>query len=500
MTAETASTILLRRLVAIVAACLVVPASLAVTTGAARAASGPAEFVTSVADDTFIQGDSGPLAMRRIRSVGASSVQLTLQWSAAAPSRPASPTDPADPAYNWGFFDEQVRRATEAGLEPTVVVVTAPPWAERGGDGSGLTDPDPVAFGQFAQAAATRYSGSYRGLPRVRSWQAWNEPNASYFFRPQFDAGGEPRSPAVYREMLRRFAEGVYRARDDDLVVAGNTFPLGFTGEVQAVSPLRFMREVLCLTPALKVGSDCGPALRFDAWGHHPYTSGGPTHSAYQPDDVALGDLGDMREVLDAAQRRGRIVTRSGSVEMWVTEFSWDSSPPDPEGVKLSELARWVPQAMYTAWKAGATRFTWWSLVDQDLSESQFQSGLFFNCAGGFSCAKAKPFVENFRFPFVAQINPAKKRNRGRPKPPRTAMVWGRTPGSTAARISIDQRIGKRWKSVGKLSADRFGVFQARSLKLRGKGRLRARIKSGPASMAFGLGKTRDRFVKPFGS
>jgi hypothetical protein len=475
--------------------------SLAVRPAAADGKSRPRAFVTSVADDKFTKGDTGPLAMRRIRSVGARSVQLTLQWSVAAPRPPSNPTDPSDPAYNWAFFDEQVRGAVDAGLEPTVVVLVAPPWAQRGGDTSGFTDPDPVAFGQFAQAAATRYSGSYGGLPRVASWQAWSEPNASFFFRPQFDAAGTPLSPALYRDLLRDFADGVYRARADDIVVAGNTFPLGFTGEAQAVSPLRFMRDVLCLTPKLKADANCGPPLRFDVWGHHPYTSGGPNHAASGADDVALGDLGDMRTLLDAAKREGRVVTRRGPVDMWITEFAWDSSPPDPEGVTLAELNRWVPEAMYTAWKAGVTEFTWWSLRDDDRSDSQYQSGLYFRCTGGFGCDQAKPFAESFRFPFVAHLNPARKRKRGRPKPPRTATVWGRLPTSKAGTIYIDQRQGKRWKSLAKLRADRYGVFRSGSLKLRGRGALRARIaKKGPSSRAFALKKTRDRFVKPFGS
>src|SRR5213075_986822 len=94
--------------------------------------------------------------------------------------------------------------------------------------------------------------------------------------------------------------------------------------------PLSFMRRLLCLSRALR--PTCGFRVRFDVWSTHPYTSGGPTHHAIKPNDVSLGDLPKMRAVLDAAVRAHHILS-SGRPEFWVTEFSWDSKPPDPGGV-----------------------------------------------------------------------------------------------------------------------------------------------------------------------
>jgi hypothetical protein len=88
--------------------------------------------------------------------------------------------------------------------------------------------------------------------------------------------------------------------------------------------PLTFMRELLCLSRELR--PTCRQRVRFDVWSHHPYTSGGPTHEAQLPDDASLGDLPEVRRVLDAAVRAGHVRSR-GKPRFWVTEFSWDSKP-----------------------------------------------------------------------------------------------------------------------------------------------------------------------------
>lgn len=104
------------------------------------------------------------------------------------------------------------------------------------------------------------------------------------------------------------------------------------------------MRELLCLSPSLR--PTCSAETRFDVWSHHRYTSGGPTHQAVLRDDVSLGDLPEMRRVLDAAMRAGH-VRSAGKPRFRVTEFSWDSSPPDPNGVPTALHTRWVAEALY---------------------------------------------------------------------------------------------------------------------------------------------------------
>jgi hypothetical protein len=164
-----------------------------------------------------------------------------------------------------------------------------------------------------------------------------------------------------------------------------------------------------------------------------------------------------------------------------VTEFSWDSKPPDSRGVPLALEAQWVSEALFRAWQAGVSMFTWFSLRDEP-RPSPFQSGLFFRSW------KAKPALTAFRFPFVAL------------RRSRSVYVWGRTPGGEPATAIVERRAGRAWKRVASVRANASGVF-ARTLRLTlpSSAFMRARI-TGARSIAFPLEPPPDKFVNPFGS
>ena len=269
---------------------------------ATRTRAGPLETAFLPAEPFL---DDNGLTLRRVRASGASTLRLFLNWRTVAPAGAArnrpdfNARNPDDPAYNWEDFDRQVTAVAEAGLKPLVTIHSAPQWAYPADAEINAVAfrPDPVQLGHFAYAAARRYSGQVEGLPRVRLWQAWNEPNISIMLRPQL-VGGRPVSPGLYRAMVNAIAAGVKAVHPDNLVVAGGTAPFrDITPEVQRQNkrwgPLTFMRELLCLSRTLR--PTCSARVRFDIWSHHPYTSGGPTHEALLPDDVSLGDLPEMR-------------------------------------------------------------------------------------------------------------------------------------------------------------------------------------------------------------
>ena len=249
-----------------------------------------------------------------------------------------------------------------------------------------------MQFGLFGEAVARRYSGAVAGIPRVRMFEAWNEPNASFFLFPQRNADGSSHSPKLYREMVNLFAAGVHRVHADNVVVAGATFPFTLNrAGANTIGPYRFMREVLCLSEKLQVIPGCGPPVQFDAWSHHPYTSGDPTHKAGHPDSISLGDMPRMQRLLEVAVRRGRI-TSPGAVKFWVTEFGWDTAPADPKGVPLGLHARWVSEALYRSWNAGVSLFVWYRLRDGP-ADGAVQSGLWLRCDGGNRLRQAQEGV-----------------------------------------------------------------------------------------------------------
>jgi hypothetical protein len=449
-----------------------------------KASSEPVALQTAIVDAVAFGGHKSDRAFAEVPETGATFVRLILDWPVIAPeARPPAfrASDPEDAAYDWRSFDEQVRRAAAHGLQPIIDIVDAPKWAGPRRGRGGPYKPDPVALAQFARAAATRYSGSVEGLPRARYWQLWNEPNLAVNLRPQL-VGATVYSAGWYRRMLNSFADAIHRVRPDNVVVAGGTAPFTSRFGEQSLwgpGPLLFLRKLLCLSKRLE--PTCAERARFDVWAHHPYTSGGPSHRANIPDDVSLGDLPRMKAVLDAGVATGHIVSRR-KLGFWVTEFSWDTNPPDPNALPIALQTRWVSEALYTMWKAGVSLVTWYSLEDQPVATGPYQSGLF------FSNGKTKPSLRAFRFPFVAFSNVA------------GIDVWGRTPSSQPGAVVVEQRSGTGWRRLGRLTTNAFGLFSARYVS-KGKGALRARLvgSKGEVSQAFSLKRPPDRFVRPFG-
>jgi hypothetical protein len=250
----------LRGSIRAVIASLALTSALVIALVAAASASPGRPLVTALAEPNEFPNAQQDTAFARASKAGTTRVVLVLLWREVAPGGSTKPsfdaTDPASPLYNWRWFDPQVRLAKENGLDIVVEIHEAPEWAQGEGSGrSGSIRPHPGEFGMFATAAAKRYSGTFdpldgRGpLPRIRFWQAWNEPNLAYFLSPSFDANGRAVSPGHYLRMLNNFAAAIHRVNGTNVVIAGGTAPFATT----SVKPLRFMRTMLCLTRALTV-------------------------------------------------------------------------------------------------------------------------------------------------------------------------------------------------------------------------------------------------------
>jgi hypothetical protein len=144
--------------------------------------------------------------------------------------------------------------------------------------------------------------------------------------------------------------------------------------------------------------------------------------------------------------------------ELWVTETSWDSNPPDPHGVPVARQARWLEEAFYLLWRQGVSTVLWFLIKDAppipDYA-STYQSGTYL--IGG----QAKPSAAAFRFPFVVIREGTGK-----------LRVWGKTP--ELGIIRIERKTGSGWSLLRTVSATAGGVFEAR-VSLPGRAPLRAR-------------------------
>ena len=287
-----------------------------------------------------------------------------------------------------------------------------------------------------------RYGGAYAGLPRVPAWEVWNEVNASFFFLPQWKGkpGGEALSPVLYRTLVNAFADAVHGVNPANLVIAGSLYPFSLDRpNAQAIPPLKFMRYLFCLSQKLKLKPNCGEPMRFDVWSHHPYTSGSPTHDPLGPESVSIGQLGRMGSVLRAAVRQGRVIS-SHPVQYWVTEFGWDTNPPDPKGVPVRLQARWISEAFYRMWRAGVSLASWFQMRDGFGDGARFADGLYSICPEqpeNLSCDRAKISFVSFRFPFVAF-----RRDR------RHVLIWGRTPSGVPGTVVVEQSRGGAFKRL----------------------------------------------------
>ena len=436
------------------------------------------------------------LAFQRVKDAGARYVRIAFEWSEIAPgAKPGSwqPEDPADPHYDWRRTDEDVAHAVAAGLEPVAMIEEVPRWVERcHASMGGNCDPDPDALAAFATAAARRYSGGFGGLPRVAYWQGLNEPNLTLYFNPQFE-GDRAVSSGLYRTLANRFYAAIKAVNPSSIVIAAGLGPIAVPG--YTIGPMRFTRELLCMRGRERfhpTPGDCGGGVYFDIFDIHPYTTGGPTHTG-GINDVELGDLAKLRELLNAADAAGRIKGLFEHTPLWIGELSWDSNPPDPGGLPMKIETRWAAEALYRAWAAGVEAFFWFSLRDRapqpnlPFSET-LQSGLYFRGAT-LEQDQPKEVLYAFRFPFVSF--------------PRTKglFFWGRTPNSQRGTVVIQVWKEGHWHRAIVTRANAAGMFGGLIQSSYGSNKrgLARAVYQGQASVPFSMRPVPDFAQSPFG-
>jgi hypothetical protein len=186
-------------------------------------------------------------------------------------------------------------------------------------------------------------------------------------------------------------------------------------------------------------------------------------------DDVSIPDLGKLARLLRAAERTGGALPRTRH-RLWVTEVSYDSAPPDPDGVPIATHARYVEQAIYELWREGVDTIVWFQIRDQLPAPSYAatsQSGVYFRDG------RPKPALRAFRFPLVAQRTGAS-----------SVRVWGRAPvGGT---VEIERRTRSGWQPVRRLHV---GIHSTFITQIRTRGALIVRGRIGDeTSLAWHLG------------
>jgi len=188
----------IRRL--IVAATLVTVAAVA----APAPASASSTQMSVIEDGAVFLGltDRDPdAALREAKALGADAVRVYISWRRAtsaistqyAPPADFVPTDHQNGWYDWRPYDQTIERARAHGLKVIISIGPAMPyWASLEPPRCphpvgnklklGLScywKPNPVLFGQFVGAVASRYRG------QASFYSLWNEPNLENYLLPQ---------------------------------------------------------------------------------------------------------------------------------------------------------------------------------------------------------------------------------------------------------------------------------------------------------------------------
>ncbi len=442
-----------------------------------RAGDPVRELQTGFSDGELFQSSNPAvraLWLRRAKEEHASTIRLEASWSSIAPIRPPSASDAEDPAwsgYSFSQLDEAVRSAAAEHFRILITVNGAPSWAEGAGRPPSATPgtwkPNATQFGLFAKALARRYSGSFvpahqsSPLPRISWWQAWNEPNLSVYLAPQWVRSHHrwiPTSPSIYRRMLDAFYFAIHRSLPHQHVVSGGTAPYGDPPGGQRMPPAQFVRHLFCLTERL-TPARCPQRAYFDVLDHHPYSVAGPYFKALDKNDVAIADMHKLTQPLHIAQRL-HLIGGPRHHEVWVTEVSWDSDPPDPHGVPALRQAHWMQQTFHLLWQEGVSTVLWYLIADQPPIPSYsttYQSGTY------FIDGKPKPSATSFRFPLVIAHRSSTQRSQHAPAARLTTVrltLWGKSPLHRSP-VHVQQLQGKRWRTIETFRPpDRSGVFE----------------------------------------
>ncbi|MDV6304411.1 MULTISPECIES: endo-1,4-beta-xylanase [Rhodococcus] len=210
--------------------------------------------------------------------VGATWVRVEMDWG---------DIEPEPGVFTWDSTDRVVASARAHGLQILGLLTYTPVWAQRGFvlPGSQQAAPaDPNQFGNFAAAAASRYTDS------IQTWEIWNEPNIAVFYGPSVDVRS-------YLQVLQAGYVRIHEIQPGATVLSGglsnaqDVLPIG-------LSPVAFLNQLYAL----------GGGAFLDGVAMHPYTTPG-----YAPDNANWTQMAAMHTTM---QNNG-----DGGKQIWITEY-----------------------------------------------------------------------------------------------------------------------------------------------------------------------------------
>ena len=465
--------------------------------------------------------DTRRRALDEFSGLGVDVVKLRVQWRELAPAAASErrPTfDARDPAaYRaaaWEPLDDVVREATARGMRPFLMLSPpAPEWATERGElkkHPGVRKPDAAELSRWVEAVGRRYSGTYEGLPAVRLWSIWNEPNHPQFLQPLSERLGgtlAPTAPHLYRRLYVAAQRSLARTgHAGDTVLFGEILPVGQNGfgPTRLVRPIHFLREFFCVDEKYRPyrgraaavrGCARFPRIRTSGFAYHAYTKpGGPRVALSHPDDATIGQIRRVERALDRIARTRRV---RHALPIWNTEFGLQTEPPDCVGfgTTLSRQAAFLNEAEYVSFRRPRLKsYSNYLLVDDPVLKRfapgsneryrGYQSGLRFGEEASrcdspgkvFPVGTAKqPSYDAFRTPLYVRRVSARRvevwgwaRPRGRATQAIEVLEGGRVVRTVTARgpflVSLPSRTRGPWQLRWSSAGETFVSRRARAL------------------------------------
>lgn len=413
-------------------------------------------------DPLFGSITDGPMWTQAADDVGAGVIRVNVRWATVTNGQPTDPTNPADPKYDFSAVDRAVINARARGLAVLLTPYYAPQFAEGKNppkrncvqEGCGNWKVSAAELGKFATALATRYSGTFDGLPPVQMISSWIEPNISRYLRPQWTGrNNKPAGARRFRKMHNAVYDAVKAVSPAITVFTAGTAPFGDDPGGKRIRPMDFWRDVMCMKPNLKPQRKCvGKAgrIRFDVLSHHPIGINirgrplPPDRVVGHKDEIVVANINRLFKLLRAAERRNQLGT-PGRHELWTDELWWQTKP-HRRGVSQKKQAAFMAEALYLLWKQRVEGAVFLRLVDQKTSSGagnfeEYLTGIF------TSAGKRKASHAVIRFPFVTE-------RRGK-----KLLVWGKAPVGGSAKIQMRKGSKGKFKNIAGLSAKEGEVF-----------------------------------------
>jgi len=334
-------------------------------------------------------------------------------------------------------------------------------------------------------------------LPRVDWWEIWNEPNQPGWLTPQWTQHGSkghrawvPTSPTLYRGLADAMYNGLSSTgHGSDTILIGVTAPKGLNvkGISRAIKPQQFITELYCVNKYNEVYRGRAARIRgcptkdplttfpaqhpvlFKASGfsHHPYElTFAPNKKPTDPLYLTIANLPKLSDTLRRAWLRYRQPVGAHGVPLYLTEFGYQTNPPDRLGVSPTRQAAYLDEAEYIAWRNPAVQ----SLSQFLLVDGGPPIGLTFQSGLRYINGANKPAFNAYKLPIWVPSPHTRHGKRMR--------VWalirpadnGHAP---TVQIQFRARGSKSWRAIGTRSgtADRGYVWT--TVIARGRGALR---------------------------